>query len=124
MRVMRPSLLACTLLLSLGCARSVEPMGRARDAGPPVEPPGAAAECRSDADCSITLVPEGGCCPRLCLGRAVPATESLKLDERQRACEERGGPCPDPVCARPRHRPVAVCTGGRCATRMMPMEER
>ncbi|MBZ4419508.1 hypothetical protein [Myxococcus sp. RHSTA-1-4] len=164
---MRSPLLLCILLLSFGCARSVEPMGRARDAAPAeasgagaddagqhagaeaqeLQAPGqrphapdattspetrdagrqadtSAAECRSDDDCTLTLVPEGDCCPRLCVGRAVPAAEGLRLDERQRACEESGRACPDPVCARPRTRPVPVCTGGRCTTRMVPMEER
>lgn len=133
MCAMRSSLLLCTLLLSLGCARSVEPMGRARDASPP-EDSGApsssaadassAAECRSDDDCTLTLVPEEGCCPRLCVGRVVPASEGQKLEARQRTCEARGTVCPDPVCARPRTRPVPMCTGGRCTTRMMPLEER
>ncbi len=170
MHRMRPSLLLCSLLLCLGCARSVEPVNRPEDAAsasamdasvnPPAPardtaapdaaapasssaaeapststpeahdagaqprpaasnerpaPPG--AECRSDDDCTLTLVPEGECCARLCTGRAVTATEAQAIDARVSACEERGRPCAIPSCAPPRMRPMAVCTGGRCGIR-------
>jgi|GEM_PF-5328958 len=91
------------------------------------EAPGAApaspeAERRSDAECAITLVPQGECCARLCSGRAVTAKEAQTLDARVSACEERGKPCSIPPCAPPRTRPVAVCTGGRCGAREVPRE--
>jgi hypothetical protein len=131
---MRPSSMLCCLLLCLGCARSMEPRERSglpedsgtlsaavaaapQDAGKPQ----AAAECRGDEDCALTLVPEGDCCPMLCTGRAVTAAEAGRLDARQRECDART-PCPAPACARPRNRAVAVCTAGRCETRHVPME--
>jgi hypothetical protein len=158
MHAMRPSLLLCSLLLCLGCARSVEPMGRPDDAAAPESgaavpsaqtkgpeatpsasggtsaaiptdggnkgpsPTAQAAECRSDADCAITLVPEGECCARLCTGRAVTVAEDQALDVRERECRERGERCIIPPCAPPRTRPVAVCTGGRCGVREVPRE--
>jgi len=131
---MRPSLLLCSLLLCLGCARSMEPREQPRapgDSGAPsatlapapedAGQPQAAAECRGDEDCALTLVPEGECCPMLCTGRAVTAEEAQRLDARQRECDARA-PCPATACARPRTRPVAVCTAGRCETRQLPME--
>lgn len=151
---MRPSLLLCSLLLCLGCARSVEPMSRPDDASSPqsggpstAEAPDAAsapggsttaalstdagargqstppaAECQSDADCDITLVPEGECCARMCTGRPVTVTEARAIDARKRECQERGERCIIPPCAPPRYRPVPVCTAGRCAVRETPME--
>ncbi|QSQ24015.1 hypothetical protein JY651_03280 [Pyxidicoccus parkwayensis] len=146
---MRPSLLLCSLLLCFGCARSAEPMTRpdnapsqSTDSGSPTaaasEPtPGTApsdagatgqassalaAECRADADCEITLVPEGECCARMCSGRAVPVAEARALEARVNACREHGDRCVIPPCAPPRTRPVAVCTGGRCGVREVPRE--
>lgn len=143
MRRMRPALLLCSFLLCLGCSRSVEPANRNGDAAsseqagaPPTgsaearpEPSGdagppaaGASECRTDADCALTMVPEGECCPMLCEGRPVPVAEAHRLDARQRECEERDGLCPLPPCAPPRTRPVPMCTAGRCAARQIPME--
>lgn len=177
MDCMRPSLLLYSLLLCLGCARSVEPVSRPDDAATveggdttaatsalnsadaaspesggtaeapptprrdaerqdaglpprptasrerPEQPPAApAAECRSDDECTITQVPEGECCPRLCSGRPVTAKEAQAIDARVSACEARGGPCAIPPCAPPRTVPVAVCTGGRCGVQMVPRE--
>ncbi|MCP3145063.1 hypothetical protein [Pyxidicoccus xibeiensis] len=133
---MRPSLLLCSLLLCLGCARSVEPTQRPTDAASPeaggeLAPPAPAvtdagpvaeAECRSDADCAVTNMPEGECCPTLCTGRVVTAREAQGLLASERACVERGEPCALPPCAPPRSRIVPVCTGGRCTARMVPME--
>ena len=138
---MRPLLLLCLLLL--GCTRSAstEPSTRPdanapapaeptappaaeaiRDA--PAEAPPAAARgdgCASDADCGLTLVPEGECCPMLCTPRGVTARQAQALERKALECEQRQ-PCAMPMCAPPRRQPVAFCEAGRCAVRHVDLE--
>lgn len=139
---MRPLLLLC--LLVLGCTRSAstdtstrpdatvpapveEPLPPAQAA--PVEPPEAptaaarAAGCTTDADCGLTLIAEGECCPMLCTPRGVTARQAQELERKAMECEQRQ-PCPVPMCAPPRRQPVPVCEAGQCAVRHVDLETR
>jgi hypothetical protein len=140
MRPMRPLLLLCLVpsLLLAGCMRpapleqSTRPdANEPAPADPPVAPQEAdersaaaqAAECTSDADCDLTLVGEGECCPMLCSPRGVSTREARTLEKKSQECEQRQ-PCPVPACAPPRRQPVAVCEAGRCAVRHVNLETR
>ncbi len=150
MNPMRSLLLLC--LLVVGCTRPADPATRPTpDASPvtepappptppepprppekpqplPPEPPPEgdaelAAKCTQDADCGLTLVPEGGCCSTLCRPRPVTTKEVERLREKELKCEEKQ-PCPSPMCAPLRRRPQAVCEAGRCALRHVDLETR
>ena len=136
---MRPLLLLC--LLVLGCTRPGSTAQATRpdaSAPSPAEPsppsapePGPqaglagaqAGECASDADCSLTLIREGECCPILCSPRGVTARQAQALAKQNQECEQRQ-PCAVPMCAPPRAQPVAVCEAGRCAVRHVNLETR
>jgi len=72
-------------------------------------------QCRKDADCALTLVPDGDCCPRLCAPRAVTAEEVRRVNERVQRCERENRPCVMPNC---RARPFEpACVDGTCSAR-------
>jgi len=83
-------------------------------AGAPIVP---GSECRSDSDCSLTYVPEEGCCPTMCAPRGVTTAEARRREGLVQGCEQkRGHPCPVPAC---RARPFqAACEGGLCTARV------
>jgi hypothetical protein len=83
----------------------------------------ASAQCTQDADCGLTLVPEGSCCAMLCNPRPVSSKEAEALRKKEQECEKKQ-PCPVPMCAPPRRRPQAVCEAGRCAVRHVNLETR
>ena len=131
------------LLLAVGCMRPApmeqstrpdadEPAAAAQAVSTPEsnargtdEPPAAAqaAECASDADCGLTLIREGECCPMLCTPRGVTAKEAQALEKKSQECERRQ-PCAVPACAPPRNQPMPVCQAGRCAVRHVNLETR
>jgi len=87
-----------------------------RHASPACQAAGAAETalatgCSGDADCALTRVPPGSCCPSLCTPRAVTRSE---LSEQEARCQEQRKTCPVPVCA-DRSTWAARCQGGRCA---------
>jgi hypothetical protein len=75
-----------------------------------------AAPCAADADCALTSVPKGGCCPTLCSPRAVTRARAAALDAGIGSCDG-GGKCPQPLCLPPRARVVPACEAGRCVER-------
>lgn len=131
MRPMRSLLLLCLVpsLLLAGCMR---PAPLEQSTRPDAAEPTAAdersaaaqtAECTSDADCGLTLVGEGECCPMLCTPRGVSTREARALEKKSQECEQRQ-PCPVPACAPPRRQPIPVCEAGRCAVRHVNLETR
>lgn len=128
---MRSLLLLCLVpsLLLAGCMR---PAPLEQSTRPDASEPAAtaersaaaqAAECTSDADCGLTLVGEGECCPMLCTPRGVSTREARTLEKKSQECEQRQ-PCPVPACAPPRRQPMPVCEAGRCAVRHVNLETR
>jgi hypothetical protein len=75
-----------------------------------------AAPCAADADCALTSVAKGGCCPTLCGPRAVTRARAAALDAGTASCAG-GGKCPQPLCMPPRARPVPACEASRCVER-------
>jgi hypothetical protein len=75
--------------------------------------------CHADADCALTRVPEGGCCPTLCAPRAVAREEAERLEANVPRCHK-GGTCPEPACRPPSSEVTAACVQSRCATRAGP----
>jgi hypothetical protein len=140
MRAMRTFVLLCTSVLLFGCARSMESAARTPDAatvlerdastaeatpvGTPRAERSAGAECRTDADCALTRVPEEGCCQTLCQPRAVTAAEARTLEKKTLGCEQGGKACPDPVCAPPHVQPEPMCSAGHCAVRNVRLDTR
>jgi hypothetical protein len=141
-----PSLLLAGCMRPAPMEQSTRPDATAPAAGPPAEPPteaqavpspGADARggsdvpseaaqagvCASDADCGLTLIREGECCPMLCAPRGVTAKEAQALERKSQECEQRQ-PCAVPMCAPPRAQPVPVCEAGRCAVRHVNRETR
>jgi len=122
---------AAIALAALACASSREPAAARRveapassGAGiPPPEDAGQAADdapCATDADCALTRVAPGGCCPVLCEPRVVTARRAAELDENTEACSHRT-PCPKPLCRPPRTEVVPACEQGRCVARAVPV---
>jgi hypothetical protein len=75
-----------------------------------------AAPCAADADCALTSVPKGGCCPILCSPRAVTRARAVALEAATASCAG-GGKCPQPLCLPPRARVGPACEAGRCVER-------
>jgi hypothetical protein len=100
-------------LVLFACAAG-KPTAHSTAADPP------AVECASDADCALTWVAEGQCCPMLCSPRVVTAKRAAELKEKSADC---GRPCPMPPCAPPRQRTVAACVESRCVGRAVKAAE-
>ena len=73
--------------------------------------------CHSDADCTLTRVALGECCPTLCLGRPVTRHRAQQLEANALRCAQRHGGCPQPLCRPPETITVPACEHGRCVTK-------
>jgi hypothetical protein len=116
--------LALLCLLAAACPRGAldrPPVAvpAARGSGGDGSGSAAAGRCTVDADCAVTRVPEGGCCPTLCSPRAVTRREAEALDANVPRCNKSGN-CPEPVCRPPTNEIVPACLQGRCAIRAGP----
>lgn len=105
--------------LLLSCASAA---GRGGSPGPAASAAGsgdpAAAEdapCESAADCALTRIEAGACCPMLCAPRAVTRERAARLAAEIASCGENR--CPQPLCRPPAHTFVTACEGGRCLVR-------
>ena len=112
-------------LLVLACAS-------AKESGIPTDPPAAPtsadaataedAPCSTDADCALTRVAPGACCPMLCIPRAVTRSRAAELDANVRTCNA-GKACPQPLCRPWPGGDVSVaCQSGRCVTLALPKD--
>ena len=129
--------LACLCLLAFGCAlRPNDPpppapaaagtttataresaQGAARtDASDGADAGDETAGCATDADCALTRVPSGGCCPMLCIPRAVTQTRADALEAAIPVCEK-SRRCPQPLCRPPMREITASCADGRCVVK-------
>lgn len=75
--------------------------------------------CGSDADCSLTLVDKGACCPLLCQPRAVTRSRAQELESRQPSCNG-GRPCPAVSCHPLPRTVLPACEQNRCVVRLLP----
>lgn len=73
------------------------------------------APCASDADCSLTNVAAGACCPMLCTPRVVTRKRAEELEARIPGCAAKS--CPQPLCRPPLASVAAACEAGRCVGR-------
>lgn len=109
---MRRHLRAAAVLVALGAwLPGCSPRG-ARPAGAD-GPADDERPCGADADCALTWVARGACCPLLCAPRAVTGARAAALETEQARC----GPCPSPACAGGGPAAAATCEGGRCVVR-------
>jgi len=76
------------------------------------------APCTGDADCALTRVAQGACCPMLCLPRVVTRERAAELAANTVRCTG-GEPesCPHPLCRPPAASVQPSCQGGRCLGR-------
>jgi len=88
------------------------------DRGAPVADAGAAddAPCATDADCGLTNVAPGACCPMLCAPRAVTLKRAGELEARA-GCAGKPQRCPEPLCRPPSGTVAPACEAGRCVAR-------
>lgn len=92
------------------------------EARPPLEARGAPAaagdlRCTTDADCTLTRIPAGGCCASLCEPRVVTVKQAAALAAAGAACR-----CAEPQCAPERTQMVPFCQAGSCAGRRESMQ--
>jgi len=73
--------------------------------------------CHSDADCTLTRVAAGECCPTLCVGRPVTRRRAQQLEANALRCAQGHGGCPQPLCRPPESITVPACEHGRCVTK-------
>jgi hypothetical protein len=73
--------------------------------------------CHSDADCTLTRVAPGECCPTLCAGRPVTRRRAQQLEANAQGCAQRHGGCPQPMCRPPESVTVPGCERGRCVAK-------
>jgi hypothetical protein len=114
----------CLCLLALGCALRPNDPAPAPAGGRPAaasardsaDAGDETAGCATDADCALTRVPPGGCCPMLCTPRAVTRQRADALEAAIPACHK-GRECPEPLCRPPRDEIAAACAQGRCVAR-------
>lgn len=78
------------------------------------------APCTSDADCGLTSVEPGACCPMLCTPRAVTRKRADELEART-GCGGKAQRCPEPLCQPPRQGIAPACEAGRCVARVTPV---
>ena len=71
--------------------------------------------CATDADCTSTRVPAGGCCATLCDARALTKARAEELQQRATNC----GSCPVPLCRPSRSYRIAACVEGRCKMKVV-----
>jgi hypothetical protein len=85
----------------------------------PAKAPKAALTCKVDADCALTRMDDGQCCPMLCQPRAVAKASAEALEKYAATCEKPGNAklCPAPACAPPRFTLEAACVSAKCETR-------
>lgn len=119
--------IACLCLLALGCAlrpNDPPPAPLPAKAGATAAIAGDSADaggddtagCASDAECALTRVPPGGCCPMLCTPRAVTRKRADALEAAIAICEKRRK-CPQPPCRPPTREITAACVEGRCGAK-------
>ncbi len=95
----------------------------APDGGPPgPEAPAATVEnapCATDADCALTNVGPGSCCPMLCQPRAVTKLRADELRDGEAKCAG----CPVPLCRPTGFASLAACAAGKCTVKHQRIEE-
>jgi hypothetical protein len=80
-------------------------------------PPTVSLQCAADADCALTTMADGDCCPSLCQPRAVSKKSAEALAKYGAACAKPGGECPALPCAPPPQASLPACVDGRCTIR-------
>jgi len=75
--------------------------------------------CSTDADCALTRVEAGACCPMLCTPRVVTRKRAEVLEANLAACNH-GKPCPQPLCRPPVETITPACVQNRCLPRTGP----
>jgi hypothetical protein len=71
--------------------------------------------CKVDADCALTKMADGDCCPSLCQPRVVSKMSAEALVKYAKVCAKpNGGQCPVPECAPPQMSVVPACVSGKC----------
>jgi len=75
--------------------------------------------CATDADCGITRVEAGGCCPMLCTPRVVTRKRAEALEANVASCHK-GKPCPEPLCRPEAQTLTPGCVQNRCVGRTGP----
>ena len=95
------------LVLALGCAHGASAS------------PDEVTGCSTDADCALTHVEAGGCCPMLCTPRVVTRKRVEALEANVDACNK-GKPCALPLCRPPAETITPACVQNRCVARTGP----
>ncbi len=112
------------LILALMLAGSVAAAGhRKRKPTTKAAPPKASDACTVDADCAPTLFLDGGCCPGICVPRAVSKASAEAIEKFVAACKKPAGGCPALPCAPPpRGASAPACVSGHCVMRTVSTE--
>ncbi len=125
-RYVRLAVLAATLWVAAGAARADAPgagahaAAHARKKKRAPKPPKSSDKCTTDADCALTTMADGDCCPTLCPSRGVTRASAEALARYAAECGKPEGGCPVPACTAPRIERTPACVNGRCVARAAP----
>jgi hypothetical protein len=113
---------AVLAIAALACASVHDRRQAAADAEAGTAAAGAAvpedAPCASDADCALTRIAPGACCPMLCTSRVVTKERAQQLEARIPTCGGKADSCPQPLCRPPVRSIAPACEAGRCVGRV------
>jgi hypothetical protein len=91
----------------------------------PPKAPKVTTACKTDADCAMTNMADGDCCPSLCLPRVVSKTSADALAKYGATCAKpNGGECAVRDCMPPRVATEPACVSGKCVARAAPSPGR